>query len=134
MPVKQVPIARLSTISSFASWSKSIVSVFVSNFDVVPNAPLDEIVDITLLHNAVWSTTPKAYLYMIDDTLVNPHQAWINMGSPAYPTQAQIDTLTAGTLLVRQSLDVKVNGTNISVSVKMRAWSAARIDFMLPAM
>ena len=100
-----------------ASKNDSSITVLLSNFNVL-NAPIEaEYITITFpgLKNA-----KSAYLMRIDDAHANPKKAWVEMGSPTYLNQKQIDELTKVSELVKEDVVLKetAEGTEIALTIE----------------
>lgn len=73
-----------------------------------------------------------AYLERIDDDHANPRQAWIDLGSPLYPTRAQLEKIMRESELVKKPINDKIIDSNtIQFKLNMPPQSVASITFEL---
>jgi len=71
-----------------------------------------------------------AYQYVIDEQHANPHQAWLNMGSPAHPNATELSKLLASSVIKRQPLPMEmVNDSAVHLSIFMSPNSAVMVNF-----
>jgi len=109
-----------STVSALATLGDArgvggVVQVFLSNFGPETGAspqpwePCARNVTVALRppsEGGVWPAS--ALLQRIDDGTTAPYQAWIEMGSPEYPTHAQLEELHAASVPSSSWLDLAV--------------------------
>jgi beta-xylosidase len=73
-----------------------------------------------------------AYIERIDDQHANPRQAWIDLGSPLYPTRSQLDKIMRESELVKKPISDKIiDSTTIQFTLTMPPQSVAAITFEL---
>ncbi|KJE98452.1 hypothetical protein CAOG_010252, partial [Capsaspora owczarzaki ATCC 30864] len=65
--------------------------------------------------------------YLIDDTHVNPRAVWEAMGSPTYPTPAQIVALHEASTLHAQQLPYSVVGSDITFTFNLVPYSTVAV-------
>ena len=85
------------SVSGFATWNATTrrLAVFLSNFAALQfPAPDDAVVNVTIA-NVGCSALSSARVGFIDADHANPHAAFVAMGSPTYPTTAQLAQLHA---------------------------------------
>eukprot|EP00762_Andalucia_godoyi_P005587 ANDGO_00547.mRNA.1 Beta-xylosidase len=135
----QSPSMANSQVVSFSvladpakKFGKSAV-VYLTNFDIKGQAITNQSVTITVSRSAGWPATPiSAAVYIVSDTRTNPHQAWINMGKPAYPTAQQISQLVAASEVQPFTLKTtRVSASQVSVSVDLDPYAVAALVFPL---
>jgi hypothetical protein len=78
---------RLSVLAAGSNtqgaWAGSILLVFSNDTVSQP----DERMNITIRVLSVSGASPRYTLYLLDDTLTNPAQVWLNAGAPVFPEQ-----------------------------------------------
>eukprot|EP00040_Diaphanoeca_grandis_P040322 m.261685 g.261685 ORF g.261685 m.261685 type:complete len:576 (-) comp42806_c0_seq1:143-1870(-) len=89
-------------------------------------------VTITIVHTAeqgkVLHMQGDAQGLRIDEDHANPQQAWIDMGSPSYPTPAQIVTLNAASVIKPTPIHITaISPTSSSLSFNMPPFSVLHI-------
>ena len=99
-------------------------TVLVSNFNVL-NAPIDPVKISVRVEGA--GSLNNAWIERIDDTHANPKKAWIEMGSPTYPTKDQIQELMAKSELVKEKADLTADGNDALVNFEIQPHSVVRI-------
>jgi xylan 1,4-beta-xylosidase len=112
--------------------SETDLILLLSNFDVPAKAPSGEDVCIRIDLSAV-TTGPKnitGILYQIDETHSNPAALWRQMGSPQYPTAAQIQELKEASELQAQLFQAPVDEKGIcTIEIHVPSYGVAFIDF-----
>jgi hypothetical protein len=81
------------------AWAGSVLLVFSNDTVSQP----DERMNVMLRVRSVQGASPCYTLYLLDDTLTNPAQVWLNAGAPVFPEQqlrAQLRAVEVKTLLV----------------------------------
>lgn len=64
----------------------------------------------------------------IDATHANPQQAWIDMGSPTYPTPKQIAALDAASVVHAEAVPTtRVSATSFTITVELGAYAAVHV-------
>ncbi len=129
----QTPSAATSTVTSFAALDSqgSNVLVYLTNFDVIENGPMlqNVTVMVTVSHAAGFSKVGASVdIVFLDDHHSNPRTAWLQMGSPMYPTPSQVNTLKAASELVWLSCEVTARtATSVSFAVPLGKWASAML-------
>ncbi len=73
-----------------------------------------------------------AYVERIDDQHANPLQAWIDMGSPLYPTRKQLDKIMRESEMIKKPITYTIiDSTTIQFTLTMPPQSVASITFEL---
>ena len=91
------------TVGLVATEERGVVSALAYNHDVLEHPPVAE--DVTLkLEGAAIS---RAEILRIDDTHANAYPLWVEMGSPDYPTDEQLQRLIAQSAVIPEALEVK---------------------------
>ena len=68
--------------------------------------------------------------YRLDATHANPMGAWNRMGSPAYPTKAQLEALHAASAVHAESIGVtRVTPTESQLTLSLAEYAALHIVF-----
>jgi len=97
--------------------------IFIFNEDVPTVVVNNETVCITV---SGVSTKVPAILRRIDTNNSNAPLAWTNMGSPAYPTQAQISQLiTASQIISNQLTYTTINANTLQFEITIPAQAVA---------
>jgi hypothetical protein len=81
------------------AWTRSVLLVFSNDTASQPNEGMNVMLRVLNVQGA----SPCYTLYLLDDTLTNPAQVWLNAGSPVFPEQqlrAQLRAVEVKTLLV----------------------------------
>lgn len=85
--VVRMPDDRLSVLAAGSNmedaWAGSVLLVFSNETVSQP----DERMNIMLRVLSVQGASPRYTLYLLDDTLTNPAQVWLNAGAPVFPEQ-----------------------------------------------
>ncbi|PNF23475.1 hypothetical protein B7P43_G07722 [Cryptotermes secundus] len=83
----RMPDDRLSVLAAGSNrqdaWTRSVLLVFSNNTASQP----DERMNVMLRVLSVQGASPRYTLYLLDDTLTNPAQVWLNAGAPVFPEQ-----------------------------------------------
>ena len=88
------------TVGLVATEENGVVQALVYNHDVLEHPPVEERVTLKLAGMA----PKRAEILRIDDDHANPYPLWVKMGSPDYPTDAQLHTLMAESALQAEPL------------------------------
>jgi xylan 1,4-beta-xylosidase len=126
------------TVTAFTTFDNAskTTSVFASNFAPQFFAITEESIVVTLSSSST-SNCSTAYLPFATYTLIGGssgdiHAAWVSMGSPAYPTPAEIKTLELASIPYSASIPIVQSGLTCTVTLQLPAYSVARIDFLSP--
>ena len=111
-----------------ASKNDSSITVLLSNFNVL-NAPIES-EDITI-NIPELKSAKSAYLMRIDDAHANPKKAWIEMGSPNYLNQNQIEELTKKSELVKEDVILKETADGTEIALTIEPLSAVMVSIEL---
>jgi len=129
---KYVPVKKVNGTSPTAGvWAvlsdtTPTVDVLIYNFDV-PTATIANATVTVQIHNA--KTTPtSATVYRIDETFANAPAAWVAMGSPVYPTKAQIAQLKAVSQLKPEKFPLTKVGTSYQFELVVPKWGVAFVE------
>ena len=122
------------TVSAFATYSmhQGIVSVFISNFAPQFFPIATEEVVLTLASSVPCSVAflPIANLTVVDKLNGNSHAAFVQMGSPQYPTQEQIDILKLASEPRRTKVFLDGVGNSCQITISASPYSAIRLDLV----
>jgi xylan 1,4-beta-xylosidase len=122
-----------STVGTIVTSNHTHSMVIVYNYNV-PQPGFDiknELVYVTL--TGLNANSPRQpYIERIDDQHANPRQAWIDLGSPLYPTRSQLDKIMRESELVKKPISDKIiDSTTIQFTLTMPPQSVAAITFEL---
>lgn len=95
------------TVDIWTARNNTHLMTFISNWDTYGNLPPAETVTVTVLGN----TASTAKLERIDSHHANPRGAWEKMGSPTYPTKAQIAAMMAASEVIPTQIHAVAAGT-----------------------
>ncbi len=113
------------TVECFASRNGKELTVLLSNHQV-PRSPI-EAENVTLYVAGIKSVC-SAYMGRIDDTHANPQRAWVEMGSPVYPTRGQLKTLMEASQVATEYIKWVPDGDGITVELNIQPHSAMLIS------
>eukprot|EP00658_Telonema_sp_P-2_P069202 TRINITY_DN58304_c0_g1_i1.p1 TRINITY_DN58304_c0_g1~~TRINITY_DN58304_c0_g1_i1.p1 ORF type:complete len:309 (-),score=66.97 TRINITY_DN58304_c0_g1_i1:189-1115(-) len=132
-----MPVTKSSTpnntLSTFITASKADgsghVSAFVSNFAPTGFVITTQSVSVTIPTN---HTCPKlGQVYLIDPRTTDPHGAWASLGSPSYPTPAQLDSIKQASLPTVANVNIIPVVGGCSFQLELQPYSAGRVDLQL---
>jgi xylan 1,4-beta-xylosidase len=136
MPSSILPAVANNSITSFATYNleSKTVSVFVSSF-LPQGFPVPTATDVTVtLDSANCSSHIVGQAQVTQVSSGKGHgdvyAAWQQMGSPSYPTPAQMNLLRAASEPETYSLPIQVANGACSVTLTLDGYSIARIDFL----
>ena len=88
------------TVGIVATEDGGVIQVLAYNHDVLESPPREETVTLKL----AGANVSRAEILRIDDDHANPYPLWVEMGSPDYPTDAQIQRLISESAVVAEPL------------------------------
>ena len=94
------------TVGLVATEKQGVIQTVVYNYDILENPPKDE--KVTLCPEGM--KVRRAEILRIDETHANAYPLWTEMGSPEYPTEAQIHALIARSALIAEPLEADGEG------------------------
>jgi xylan 1,4-beta-xylosidase len=104
------------------------ISVVVTN-TALPHHPIQtESIEI---HLQALKQPQNAYLERIDETHVNPHQRWLDMGEPEYLTAEQIEHLHEASQLERESCPFRYENKTVIIDLTIPPQALAFITLEL---
>jgi len=126
-PNVSIPIvAAFSTVSG----SQSDLRVFLSTWSVPEAQNRSVTLEVQLPTGLQRSQFESAKLWRIDEDHANPLGAWKRMGSPARPSDSQLQTLLAASEISATPVEVRTTGeTTVRLDVQMSPNAALVIDF-----
>jgi xylan 1,4-beta-xylosidase len=123
-----------ATVTAFATNSlhRGIVSVYISNFAPLLFPIQAEYVTVNLTSSVACT---EAFMQTANVTLVdkdhgNPHQVFVELGSPAYPTKEEMDVLRRASEPARSVVFIDSMGNSCLINVQAQPYSAIRIDLV----
>jgi len=101
------------------------------NFDVV-DRPMSNL-EANIVVSGIDTTTiaSQATMYLIDSKHVNPVAAWIEMGSPLYPTKEQLEDLEIASDLHSEPLQYVLSGGSIQLTTVLEPYAVCLIQVQL---
>lgn len=96
----------------------SSAAVFITNWNVKNQPIFDYNITINIVGSSSAAAASTASLYRIDDVNGNAFNAWQAMGSPLYPSLAQVAALTNASVMVpvQMPLSPLAGGSGVSFS------------------
>jgi xylan 1,4-beta-xylosidase len=101
--------SETSTVDILSTYDekKKQIMIFVSNYDILTNKPQSYDIVLNIQESdSIIIDGNSATLQRIDANNANSYAAWQQMGSPMYPTPAQITKLNTASLLVSEPIQV----------------------------
>ncbi|XP_004348611.2 xylanase, variant [Capsaspora owczarzaki ATCC 30864] len=120
-------VGDANTTSVWATRTDNEVQVFITNFDYFEFPIQNYTVTVTVAGVAAKGSPVNSLYYLIDDTHVNPRAVWEAMGSPTYPTPAQIVALHEASTLHAQQLPYSVVGSDITFTFNLVPYSTVAV-------
>lgn len=128
------------TITAFATFEAAtkVTSVFASNFAPQFFPIAEESVLVALSFPETVVNCSAAYLAdakvtIIGGTSGDVYQAWVAMGSPAYPTSTQMRALEMASVPTTTTMPIVQSGEGAcTITLQMPVYSVARVDFIAP--
>jgi len=108
-----------ATVGAVATRNRTHVMVIAWNYDL-PQQPPPSATICFSLGGFPSNYQNAATAYMIDDKHSNPYAAWIAMGAPAYPTSAQIASLSAAGDMPGRRVQYKILNGVLSFNVQLK--------------
>jgi len=112
------------TVDYAAAKNCNRVTVLLSNFNVL-HAPIKQ--EKISVQIAGIGQVKSAYIERIDETHANPKKAWIDMGSPTYLNDAQIEELTRKSELAREPVNAVADGGGVRIDLVIEPHSVVRV-------
>lgn len=122
--------AFATTVSASPHEALHGARIFITNFKR-HEMPLDLDTVTLLIHHAAGAPVPAAAaLTIIDSTHCDPRGVWESMGSPQYPTAAQLAQLDQASKLVETSVPLTVvSPTTLSLQLRLEPYASAFVHF-----
>jgi xylan 1,4-beta-xylosidase len=116
------------TIDCVASRSREGMTILISNHHV-PCSPI-QAERISLFVTGIRGIR-SASLERIDEAHANPKKAWMEMGSPTYLDNGQIQELVKASVLVAEPLDWTASGDGTLIDLLIQPHSAVSVSLVL---
>lgn len=117
-----------STLGCYAVSSKSEVTAMCFNFDVYPNPVVAASVDVKIC--GFNSPPSNAYYRLIDDKNGNARPLWEQLGSPTYPSRAQVDAMQAASQVPSAFLAHEIEGNCVETYIQIEPYGVAALTFV----
>lgn len=130
----QTPDASESQISAFSLYDAGHrnILVFLTNFDVKENAAHMSNITVQVVVSGLSTVPSSATWFLMDNTHCNPHQAWVNLGSPMYPTPDQIASMMSQSVPVPEPAIVRSKASGqLETSLVLQPWAVAVLSIPL---
>ncbi|MGE5613722.1 MAG: GH39 family glycosyl hydrolase [Bacillota bacterium] len=115
------------TIDYMASGSQDGITILISNHHV-PKSPI-QAERISIAIKGI-SGVSSASLERIDETHANPKKAWVEMGSPNYLDNAQIQALIKASELKSEPVEWTADGDGIKIDLQIEPHSAVAVTIV----
>ncbi|PKN98283.1 MAG: beta-xylosidase, partial [Chloroflexi bacterium HGW-Chloroflexi-5] len=112
----QVTGGANSTVEILATKDFSELSLLVYNHDI-PGSEIHQ--EDVVIHLAGITDSATATISRIDADHVNPKQKWIDLGSPMYPDQKELDQINQSSVLNSEPQKISFEDGNGSVQFKI---------------
>lgn len=116
------------TVDYAAAIGNNRITILLANFHVL-NAPISTEKVSVGIEGA--EQVQSAVVERIDEDHANPKQAWIDMGSPTYLSNGQIDRLIEKSELVKEKAEISIVDGRQHVELLMKPYSVVRLTFFL---
>ncbi|KAH3743385.1 glycoside hydrolase family protein [Pelomyxa schiedti] len=118
------------TVDVLATKNSTHLVILATNFDYATETLGTKSICITI-KSYKGTTAPTGILQTIDDNNANPYATWVAMGSPLYPTSAQLQTLMDASQMKTTSITPTLQSSTLSIKLTLTPWAVASITLPL---